>query len=464
MVNLTRSFGSPAGLAARSAPVLGRGSGLAFRQISFLLLAAAVVTVFSVSGSLLIKFSYPYITPGGSPLFKFHPSTYLVLLSLFAAMMHQASLTKIQHLAQGEPVFLMSIAAQVCIMVYSVTVLNASFSAPVDTWIAPVLFVFMLLLQSTENLGRIRTVLHVVLLVNSVVGVGEYLTGYRLVEMALPDAATGAIIDTRAWTEWRATGLLGHPLSATLVTGFVAVAMGAQLAFRGFSPLRLFALGHSLIALPAFGGRTSIVAALFVLGLIFMARGVAFVRGRKIRTPDLLVVAIGFGVAATAFAAAVQLGFLDPIIERFRSDDGSARTRIYALRLFASTPLNELLFGDLSQSLFLRAKKIGTGTGIEISPLGYILQYGFIWFFITYTLLAGVIVSIAKRFDGLVWWAILYFGIATLSGTGLASKTQELAFGLCMACLLFERRSEPGDKPSPDSLDVLQDPPQPAPQ
>src|SRR5690606_37079852 len=67
-------------------------------QLSLLVLALAIIALFSLSGNVLYLFGISYDSPGGSPLQKIHPSSYLLLLSIMAWAMYRNGIQQLYSL------------------------------------------------------------------------------------------------------------------------------------------------------------------------------------------------------------------------------------------------------------------------------------------------------------------------------------------------------------------------------
>src|SRR3978361_2320592 len=63
------------------------GGNQRMRRAAFVIGLLAVIVQFAISGNTLEVLGIDYSSPGGNPLVKLHPGTYLVLLAAFMVLM-----------------------------------------------------------------------------------------------------------------------------------------------------------------------------------------------------------------------------------------------------------------------------------------------------------------------------------------------------------------------------------------
>ncbi len=117
--------------------------------------------------------------------------------------------------------------------------------------------------------------LHVFLAFNAMLGIVEYVSDWRLIPM------TSDGLEVTQDMEWRAAGLLGHPLASAATAGMYAVILAMGLGRALPSWLRGPAIALQFSSLAAFGGRTALVLTAVCLGLILLIRCRSLLRGRR---------------------------------------------------------------------------------------------------------------------------------------------------------------------------------------
>lgn len=159
-------------------------------------------------------------------------------------------------------------------------------------------------------------------------------------------------------------------------TGLYALMLffGADRALK--QPLRLVQFLIQLVALVAFGGRTALVLTLLTIGLGSLRPIADFLRGRPFEMRWAMAGALAVPILLAAIATTALNGGLDPLIERFTDDRGSAQARVVALELFDAFPPADILFGPDPERLASLQNTLGIEYGVEDSWLGLLFQYG----------------------------------------------------------------------------------------
>lgn len=294
------------------------------REAGWWLLLLAITLYMTVSSLTLAWIGIPYDLPGGSPLVKFHPGTWTLVLALLVTLAgcgHPLAVL-IGRLRQS-PLLAVYLGAMACVAGWAVW-RNGTGGAAfiVDTLCMPGV---ALLLLGLFGPGRHRRLLHwmlALLALNAVIALGEYAARQTLVPRYAPDS--GLIADAGYF---RSTALLGHPLANAMIT---LALMPAALLIEGWR--RWLALGLLGLALLAFGSRTALGALLVVyLGALAAATVLDTARGRYsyLRvTGALLALMLG----GTALTGAVLASGLGERIFANLSWDNSANVRLVALQ------------------------------------------------------------------------------------------------------------------------------------
>lgn len=435
-------------------------------DIALLLTYVSITSLFVKSATLLEHIGYHYITPGGFPWEKFHPGTIVACCAL-AVRIFAADDVKAEArwLLASDPLVTLYLTAIAIAAAHAVLISKNPVTGLVDTLVLPAV-----LLALTKDLDpRIRRSLALMICaimgLNSLIGLVEFLTGWRLVPVAPagfvmpdpsrppdPDADAGVLA---ALSDWRSTALLGHPLENAFMTGTIILCLAAPGA-RWVRPIVRFPLiGLSLVAMAAFGGRSSLV--LSVLGMVlFGALAVArhLAAGTAIPKRGAAVVLFALPIACALLFVVVQAGFFDKFVMRFIEDNGSAEARVHMWQMFEPFTAVQILLGPDPEVARVQQRLIGLELGIESFWIGLTLAYGLVvagMLFIGLGLLAWRVVSISGPGGAAI---MLYYFVNASTSTSLSSKTTTFGLVVLMVVLILQsdRRSDiliPGVYASP---------------
>ena len=168
-------------------------------------------------------------------------------------------------------------------------------------------------------------------------GYYEYFSGHRLIPLTLGDVIVLG--------EWRSSALLGHPLTASGLIAAYVLAFVLRPALCPPLALRLPWIAFCLASLMAFGGRTSLVTALAIIGLYAGIEAFRLLRGKRVPLPAAIIAICVCFVACAVVFAAFDLGIFDKMLLRFSSDKGSTLARYATFNLLSHFDWNELLLG-----------------------------------------------------------------------------------------------------------------------
>jgi hypothetical protein len=217
----------------------------------------AVALYFCLSDMALTRFGVNYAEGGGGAIEKIHPGTWLAFAALLLSGARRGNpLRLIESIARyrGVALFLFSWLA---LLVWVVAVTKTPFTPLIDTFLSAIVLFLLIAELDARNLRALALIVHALMTLNAAIGVVEYATGWRLTPYTIGSAAVE--------TDWRSTAILGHPLGNAALTGSYVVAMAVGGA-RDIAPrLRAPALALQLVAMIAFGGRSSLANALLIL-------------------------------------------------------------------------------------------------------------------------------------------------------------------------------------------------------
>ncbi len=418
----------------------GQGRNGALDAALVALVFLTLLSAFAISANLLEANGINYGSPGGNPLSKFHPATYLAVLAfLTSAARFGNPIAYFVAIGARFPGLALFFLTYVGMVLWTGLVQRTPVSGLVDTFLAPMLCLPLVAQLNERQHAVLTRLLHILMVANAAIGVAEAATGWRLT----PVLVQGDVID---W-DWRSTALLGHPLGNAAITGVYMVIMffGAD---RSIGPrARAAILILEALAMNAFGGRTAIVAALVVIGPVLVARFVALLGGRQFDKRSAAVVVAMIPLLVAAAAVAYDLGAFDRLVERFTSDEGSANTRLIMLRIFNSFSWHDLLMGPDQEVLSARTWVEGTTAGIESFVFGFFLQYGILISLIFFAGLAAFSAELWRLGSRYALVSLLYFYAVVAGAASLNTKSTTLML-LTALFLTVEARpavSDPDD-------------------
>lgn len=387
------------------------------------------LTLTAVSPFALNAIGWNYDGVDGSPLTRFHPATLLAILLLIAV-----------NLRSGNPLagLLDSFGRDLCLsiflFVWALLLFHASVNqerpaaALIDTFLLPVLVILIFRALDGSIRERIALLVHAVFFVNAVIGIGEFLTGWRLT----PYYAGGILIGD----DWRSTALLGHPLGNALMTGcYIALLiLGAGRQLTGTLHAGMIVLQFA--AMVAFGGRASLVLlllfALYGLGRLLFR----FLAGGRFRLGHVALFAIALPLGLAVTGGLFEMGFFDKFILRFIEDKGSAQARIVMFELFNGFTMSELMFGPPQNHLAYLVRMHRLEFGIESLWIAFILYYGIIPSVIFFSGLAFFVASLMSECQKRIGFVLMYYFLVNTTFLGLGGKTPSFgSLTLIMLCL-----------------------------
>ena len=237
--------------------------------------------------------------------------------------------------------------------------------------------------------------------------------------------------------EWRSAALLGHPLTASGVVGAYVLALVLRPAICPPLLVRLPLIAFSLGSLMAFGGRTSLVTVLAMIGLVGAFEAVRLMRGKRTQiTAAILAICVLFAAAALIFAA-LDLGIFDKMLLRFSSDKGSTLARFATFSLLSHFDWHELILGPNPVRVNALQSQLGLNYGIENFWISSVVQFGLVH---TILLTIGLIcffIELLRRSSPAAWAILLLVIIIAASSVSFSSKNIQFAqFAILISVLL----------------------------
>lgn len=395
------------------------------------LVLLAVVSIFTVSTAMLTHWGIHYLTAGGNFYEKLHPATYFTVLAFFLLLIRNADpVGDILRMFSGAKLLLLYLLCWFCLL-GQMLVTGRPFTVIIDTFLLPLLLSLLIWRLSPAQRRPLVWALHLAILVNIVIGYYEYFTGHRLIPLTLGDVVIVG--------EWRASALLGHPLTASGVVAGYVLALIFRPALCPALLLRLPLIVFSLGSLMAFGGRTSLITTLFLIGCAGAFQVLRILRGRRVHPLVVIAAICLLFIGAAGIFAAFDLGLFDKMLLRFSSDKGSTSARFATFDLLSRFDWHELVLGPDPVRANALQNSSGLKFGIEDFWISCIVQFGIVSTILLTVGLAGLLAELLKRASGAAWMILLLMLVIAVSSVSFSSKNIQLAQFVTLIALLLPR-------------------------
>ena len=408
-----------------------------------------VAILFGVSGGLLWNFGINYDGLAGGAAAKVHPSTYLTFL-IFILSAFQAG-NPIAYVVKSSKTCPASLFLFICsafMLGHSLIRDAGGLSSTIDTFFAPVLLVMLLSRLEEQDMRRLEIVIHVLMSVNAMMGIAEFLTNVRPFQYRFD----GEIFpfDTRS------SALMGHPLANASQTACYVLALltGARM-LTSYQKLLLITL--QIAALVTFGGRTAMVCVIVLGGLHLMGEGYHLIRRGQVSLRGCIVFMSMLTLVPMILVVLNASGFFDALIARFVDDGGSANARVEIFELIKQIPLRDLLTGPDPTFVDSIRRIQGLEWGIENPILRLAVYQGII---VTSLMTLAVVLflfEVSKNLSRGIWMTMVAFFILSMTAETLGAKTTLLSKYVVTIFVLYRpfmamRRSKHHVSPSALSM------------
>ena len=398
---------------------------------------AGLVLIFTVPPDLLELVGFSYSTPSGSPLEKVHPGTDLVLLALALASIQGGNpLTYLWRQAQRFPGAVALLAVTTLLLLYLIKVQRAPFTPLIDTFVLPA-FLLPLLVDLPDGARRwIERGLHLFLAFNAALGIVEFATQWRLI----PVSFDGIPVTTEM--EWRAAGLLGHPLASAATAGMYAIILAMGCGTLSPAWLRWPATALQVASLAAFGGRTALVLTLLGLAVLILLRIARILRGQRFGRRSTLLVLLLMPLAVAGLVTLANAGYFDQLLLRFVDDNGSAKSRALIAEVFRHFSWQELWFGPDQEHVASVLHLEGIEVGVESFWLGLVVLCGLWMSAVFFVGFGAFMVEVMRRCDIRAVVPLGFFLVVVSTTISLSAKTASLAQFVAIVIILMPVAAE----------------------
>ncbi len=405
-------------------------NGMIDRMIIGLMLLA-VAAIFLLSSGMLTNWKIHYVTAGGNFYEKLHPATYASFLAFGLLLVRNGDpVGEIDRMFSESKLILVYLACWAFLLV-QMFVLTRPFTVIIDTFLLPIVLSLVIWrLSPTQRRPLVWTV-HLTILLNVCVGYYEYFSGHRLIPLTLGDVLVVG--------EWRSSAFLGHPLTASGIVGAYVLALILRPALCPLVMVRIPLIAFCLGSLMAFGGRTSLVTVLLMMGFLGAVEAFLILRGKRVSLPTVIgTICLLFVVGAGIFAA-FDLGIFDKMLLRFSSDKGSALARFATFDLLSHFDWYELVMGPNPIRVNALQAQLGLNYGIENFWISCIVQFGVIHTVLLTIGLICLFVEILKRANPAAWAIVLLILVIAASSVSFSSKNIQFAQFIILITLLLPR-------------------------
>jgi len=426
-----RSLVSPAVRPASHAYGRAANADAFIERIAGGLMLLAVIATFTLSSSVLTNWKIHYLTAGGNFYEKLHPATYFTLLAFsFLLLRSRGPVGEINRMFSESKLLLAYLLCWLFLLI-QVIVLERPFTVIIDTFLLPILIAMVMWQLSSVQKRPLAGVIHCTILLNVVLGYYEYFSGHRLIPLTLGDVTVMG--------EWRSAALLGHPLTASGIVGAYVLALVLRPAICPPLPLRLPLIAFSLGSLMAFGGRTSLVTVLAMIGLVGLFEATRLLSGKRMPlSAAILAICVLFAAGALIFAA-LDLGIFDKMLLRFSSDKGSTLARYATFSLLSHFDWHELILGPNPVRVNALQSQLGLNYGIENFWISSVVQFGLVHTILLTIGLVCFFVELLRRSNPAAWAIVLLIVIIAASSVSFSSKNIQLAQFVILISVLLPR-------------------------
>ncbi len=395
------------------------------------LMLAAVITTFTISSAMLTDWKIHYVTTGGNFYEKFHPATYFAFLAFGLLLVRNSDpIGEMNRFFSEAKLVLVYLFGWLCLLV-QMLVLERPFTVIIDTFLLPVVLCLVIWRLSPLQKKPLVWALHLTILLNVVLGYYEYFSGHRLIPLTFGDVVMLG--------EWRSSALLGHPLTASGLVGAYILALVLRPALCPQAALRLPLIAFCLGSLMAFGGRTTLVTVLLIIGCFAALQLFRILRGGRISLPVAIGAICVLFITAVVIFAALDLGIFDKMLLRFSSDKGSTLARYATFDLLSHFDWHELVLGPNPVRANAIQAQYGLNYGIEDFWISCIVQFGIIHTILLTVGLVGLFAEILRRATSAAWAIVLLILIIAASSVSFSSKNIQLAQFVLLITLLLPR-------------------------
>jgi hypothetical protein len=345
--------------------------------LAFALTFLAVMASFTISGNTLTVLGIHYSGPGGNPLLKIHPATYLAVMAAIASLISGSSAqSRLGYIFGKAPAVFFFIGFTIfCVAFSAVNVGITGAGVYVDSYLSASAIAIAMFSANGRQRRIIAHLILVLCVINVLISLAEYVHQEHFIPLKINsgDGTDLAATDEKS-EEFRPAALYSHPLTGAMATAFgLFLALETKMRFRTAA----ICVGTFAVGLLGFGGRGALVITIgliVVRVVITLARD--FLNGRvNGRLLGTILIAVGLlGPLATYLLTETPVG--ERIAGRAYYDD-SAEVRSDQWRVLSKVNTQQALYGTPDADLSLIFEQVGLA-GVENPLLLVFLNLGII--------------------------------------------------------------------------------------
>jgi hypothetical protein len=411
------------------------GENQRIRRAAFAIGLLAVIVEYAISANTLEALGIDYASPGGNPLIKLHPGTYLATIAAFMVLMvTRPAGAGLVRFFRNTPALASFILLILFCAFYSIV--NVGFSGAatyVESYLCAGLLAVALEVGTDRQKRGLGWWIIGFTVLSIVISIGEGIVQTQLIPIHIGDLTPEQLVQDSE--NFRGAGLFAHPLTAALST-MMATFMLLRMRMNELLKAGLFTT--FLIGLLSFGGRAALGTTLVLLVLAAVA---SLLRGVVTRT--LSMGFIGTLVAAVLVLPPLMLMLVTStdigsrILTHLYLDD-SAEVRNTQWLVLSHLNLHDVLFGVPIDRLDILKYQIGLGDAtvdIENFWLLMFLNLGAMGFVVFLIALALFFMHLGRMTGHPLGWLLLVGAIVVDStSNSLGRKTVDLVF--VVACMV----------------------------
>lgn len=373
-------------------------------------LNCSLLLAFVFGHYLLESLGVQYVSQGGSPLFKIHIYSYILIFSVVILFLRFGMNKMLSQLHQFGKTWFISMSCYSLVVLYALSKYGISGIAYlVDTILAPIICLMLVFRLDKSSIETIVRLLAWLIFINSLVAIGEMIFHVRVLETGYGESGY-----------FRSTALLNHPLNNGLITACLTPLLYDKTRVK---PVIYFIV--VFLALFSFGGRTAL--AVFSIFSLFSVKNSVTALFNSGDTRKVTFVLISM-LLAILFVIGILV--VTPIGARIFENlkiDGSAQARFDLFIILNELSFTEWLFGASSEL----TSNLEFFIGIEVVEnylVGWIMSYGIIVTLLLFLATYGLLYKVFFVGDLNQKIAIAAFFLVSISNNSLSSKTPALLF------------------------------------
>jgi hypothetical protein len=434
-------------------------------RYAFRLGFAAIVLIFLLPGNLMQYLGLYSDTPGGNPLTKFHPATYLMTLAVWFALYGRRHGGGVSRAFRERPALAWSIVLIGFCMFYSAVNIGISgLAVYVETFLVAALGAIAL----ETGTERQRRILGYTILTFCLVNVGIALLEGRfenhLVPSLPPSDMTAAQMAFEAQVdEFRGQAFYPHPLTGALVT---SMGLFLVLGMRLRSWLAAAVFGVLVVGLLSFGGRSALATTLFMIAAAALFQLAAGLVTRRLNIGFLAAFVAGAVLLPVLFVVLTTMSDIGMRIMSHLYADDSFDVRIIQWRVLDLINVRDALFGMSPERIDLLKAQVGltgsVGADIENPWLLMFLNLGFVGFPFLVAAIFLLMLHLGRQSETPIGWLLVTATLLICStSNSLGHKTPDLIFlvGFMEALGGFKperyEQQQPAEAAAPDEVPVI---------